>query len=92
MERIFGEDSSYSPESLDQLKQVMLLSKQGATEPSIYGENRSGGRRTALWSMRGLQVLRIVGKKESSSVCIWRKFWSKRIQREGKRDRCRNHF
>ena len=29
--------------------------------------------RTALWSMRGLQVLRIVGKKESSSVCIWEK-------------------
>lgn len=42
MERIFGEDSSYSPESLDQLKQVMLLSKQGKTEPSIYGKTGLG--------------------------------------------------
>lgn len=42
MERIFGESSSYSPESLDQLKQVMLLPKQDETEPYIYGKTGMG--------------------------------------------------
>lgn len=42
MERIFGDDTDYSEETLDQLKQVMLLSEQDEEAVSIYGKTGMG--------------------------------------------------
>lgn len=43
MERIFGEDSAYSEETLKELKQVMLtVTEQDQTEISIYGKTGMG--------------------------------------------------
>lgn len=42
MERIFGEDSDYSEETLNELKQVMLVSEQDGTDISIYGKTGMG--------------------------------------------------
>lgn len=42
MARIFGDNTDYSEETLDQLKQVMLLSKQDESEISIYGKTGMG--------------------------------------------------
>ena len=42
MEHIFGEDSVYSKESREQLKQVMSVSGENAEEPSIYGKTGMG--------------------------------------------------
>ena len=42
MERIFGDHTEYSEETLDQLKQVMLLSEQNEADVSIYGKTGMG--------------------------------------------------
>ncbi len=42
MERIFGDNTEYSEETLDQLKQVMLLSEQHGADISIYGKTGMG--------------------------------------------------
>lgn len=42
MERIFGENTDYSEKTLEQLKQVMLLSEQNETDISIYGKTGMG--------------------------------------------------
>ena len=42
MERIFGDNTDYSEEMLDQLKQVMLLSEQNEGDISIYGKTGTG--------------------------------------------------
>ena len=42
MERIFGDHTDYSEETLDQLKQVMLLSEQSEGDISIYGKTGMG--------------------------------------------------
>lgn len=42
MERIFGEDSEYSPKTQKELKRVMLVSKQEKTNISIYGKTGMG--------------------------------------------------
>lgn len=42
MERIFGDNTDYSEETLDQLKQVMLLSEQNNAGISIYGKTGMG--------------------------------------------------
>lgn len=42
MERIFGEHSDYSEKSQEELKQVMLASKQEETGVSIYGKTGMG--------------------------------------------------
>lgn len=42
MERIFGDHTDYSTETLNQLKQVMLLSEQSDSDISIYGKTGMG--------------------------------------------------
>lgn len=42
MERVFGDNTDYSEETLDQLKQVMLLSEQDNAGISIYGKTGMG--------------------------------------------------
>ena len=42
MERIFGDNTDYSEETLEQLKQVMLLSEQSEADISIYGKTGMG--------------------------------------------------
>lgn len=42
MERVFGDMTEYSEETLNQLKQVMLLTEQNETEISIYGKTGMG--------------------------------------------------
>lgn len=42
MERIFGEDSSYSQEAQNHLKQVMLVTEQQSTDTVIYGKTGLG--------------------------------------------------
>ena len=42
MERIFGENSNYSKETQNELKQVMLVSGQERTDISIYGKTGMG--------------------------------------------------
>lgn len=42
MERIFGDNTDYSDETLEQLKQVMLLPDQSKTGISIYGKTGMG--------------------------------------------------
>lgn len=42
MERIFGDNTDYSEETLEQLKQVMLLSEQDNAGISIYGKTGMG--------------------------------------------------
>lgn len=42
MERIFGDNSSYSEEIQNELKQVMLVSEQEQTDISIYGKTGMG--------------------------------------------------
>ena len=42
MERIFGDDTDYSEETLNQLKQVMLLSEQNEESVLIYGKTGMG--------------------------------------------------
>lgn len=42
MERIFGDHTDYSEETLDQLKNVMLLSGQSEADISIYGKTGLG--------------------------------------------------
>lgn len=42
MERIFGDHTEYSEETLNQLKQVMLLSEQNEADVSIYGKTGMG--------------------------------------------------
>lgn len=42
MQRIFGANSDYSEKTLEQLKQVMLLSEQSETDISIYGKTGMG--------------------------------------------------
>lgn len=42
MERIFGDHTEYSEETVDQLKQVMLLSEQNEADVSIYGKTGMG--------------------------------------------------
>lgn len=42
MERIFGDNSDYSEETLNELKQVMLVSEQDRADISIYGKTGMG--------------------------------------------------
>ena len=42
MERIFGEDSVYSKQSRDILKQVMLVEEENRTGPLVYGKTGMG--------------------------------------------------
>lgn len=42
MERIFGENSEYSEETQNELKQVMLVTEQERTDISIYGKTGMG--------------------------------------------------
>lgn len=42
MERIFGENTDYSHETRNQLKQVMLLPEQNNTDIFIYGKTGMG--------------------------------------------------
>ena len=42
MERIFGEDSEYSEETQNELKQVMAVSEQDRADISIYGKTGMG--------------------------------------------------
>lgn len=42
MERIFGDNSEYSEDTLNELKQVMLVSEQERTDISIYGKTGMG--------------------------------------------------
>lgn len=42
MERIFGDNTDYSEETLEHLKQVMLLSEQDIRDISIYGKTGMG--------------------------------------------------
>lgn len=42
MERIFGNQTDYSEETVNQLKQVMLLTEQSETDISIYGKTGMG--------------------------------------------------
>lgn len=42
MERIFGDSTDYSEETLDQLKQVMLLPGQDSADITIYGKTGMG--------------------------------------------------
>lgn len=42
MERIFGDNTAYSEETLDYLKQVMLLLEQSESDISIYGKTGMG--------------------------------------------------
>ena len=42
MERIFGDNTDYSEKTLNQLKQVMLLSEQSEGDISIYGKTGMG--------------------------------------------------
>ena len=42
MERIFGDDTDYSEETLDELKQVMLLSEENSADILIYGKTGMG--------------------------------------------------
>ncbi|MDE7477015.1 MAG: class D beta-lactamase, partial [Lachnospiraceae bacterium] len=42
MERIFGENSAYSEETQNKLKEVMLVSEQDETDISIYGKTGMG--------------------------------------------------
>lgn len=42
MKRIFGDNTDYSEETLEQLKQVMLLSEQDIRDISIYGKTGMG--------------------------------------------------
>ena len=42
MERIFGDNTNYSEETLDQLKKVMLQSEQSEADISIYGKTGLG--------------------------------------------------
>lgn len=42
MERIFGNNSGYSEETQNELKQVMLVSEQEGTDISIYGKTGMG--------------------------------------------------
>jgi bla regulator protein BlaR1 len=42
MERIFGENSEYSEETQNELKQVMLVTDQERTDISVYGKTGMG--------------------------------------------------
>ncbi len=42
MERIFGENSEYSEEAQNELKQVMLVTEQDRTDISVYGKTGMG--------------------------------------------------
>ena len=42
MERIFGDDSQYSQETQEQLKQVMLVTDPDTGELSVYGKTGQG--------------------------------------------------
>ena len=42
MERIFGDQTDYSEETLNRLKQIMLLSEQSESDISIYGKTGMG--------------------------------------------------
>lgn len=42
MERIFGENTDYSEETLNQLEQVMLLPKQDEADVTVYGKTGMG--------------------------------------------------
>lgn len=42
MERIFGENSEYSEETQNELKQVMLVTEQNRTDISVYGKTGMG--------------------------------------------------
>lgn len=42
MERIFGNQTNYSEETINQLKQVMLLTEQSETDIAIYGKTGMG--------------------------------------------------
>lgn len=42
MERIFGENSEYSEETQNELKQVMLVTEQDRTDISVYGKTGMG--------------------------------------------------
>lgn len=42
MERIFGNQTDYSEETINQLKQVMLLTEQSETDIAIYGKTGMG--------------------------------------------------
>lgn len=42
MERIFGDDSEYSEETQNELKQVMLVSEQEQTDVPVYGKTGMG--------------------------------------------------
>lgn len=69
MERIFGEHTDYSGATLDQLKQVMLLSEQSSADISIYGKTEWVRCRVSL-SIHGIQVLQIKQIKEFTFACI----------------------
>ena len=42
MERVFGENSEYSEETQNELKQVMLVTEQNRTDISVYGKTGMG--------------------------------------------------
>ena len=56
MEHIFGDDSDYSQETDEQLKQVMLLSELNDEDTLIYGKTGMGVRIMVLLLIRGLPV------------------------------------
>lgn len=57
MERIFGEQSDYSEETIDELKKVMLLTEQEQGDTLIYGKTAWVKRKVSWW-MRGSQICR----------------------------------
>ena len=63
MERIFGDDTYYSERTLEQLKQVMLLSEQSKGDVSIYGKTGMGMSYSIVVDSWYTGFADIVGKK-----------------------------
>lgn len=68
MERIFGENSDYSEEAQNELKQVMLVTEIDSTDISIYGKPEWEKLMVLLW-MHGLQGLRKAQPAKFIFVC-----------------------
>ena len=69
MERIFGENSEYSEEAQNELKQVMLVTEQDRTDISVYGK-RGWARQTALLLTHGLPDLQKPQREIYIFVCV----------------------
>ena len=74
MERIFGDNSGYSEETQNELKQVMLVSEQERTDISIYGKTGMGKAEgivaDASWKNGRYECIQSAGKGNSDPDCV----------------------